>query len=64
MKKTPGVKITEISTIIGNEWKDLTEDEKNVSKHNNIYRSGEKKLKKKSLCMSSNYTTIKKSSKS
>lgn len=30
-KKQPGVKITEISTIIGNEWKDLTEDEKNVS---------------------------------
>ena len=29
-KKSPGVKITEISSLIGNEWNDLTEDEKNI----------------------------------
>jgi hypothetical protein len=31
MAKNPGLKITEISTLIGKEWKELTEEEKNVS---------------------------------
>ncbi|CAI2369101.1 unnamed protein product [Moneuplotes crassus] len=36
MKANPGMKITEISTIIGKEWKELTEEEKNIwkEKHN------------------------------
>jgi len=31
MKSNPGIKITEISTIIGKEWKELTQEEKDVS---------------------------------
>lgn len=30
MKQNPGLKITEISTIIGKEWKELTKEEKDV----------------------------------
>lgn len=30
MVKTPGLKITEISTVIGKEWKELTNEEKEV----------------------------------
>lgn len=31
MKNNAGLKITEISTIIGKEWKELTQEEKDVS---------------------------------
>ncbi|CAI2367848.1 unnamed protein product [Moneuplotes crassus] len=36
MKENPGLKITEISSIIGREWKELTEEEKDIwkEKHN------------------------------
>lgn len=30
MKKSSGLKITEVSSMIGKEWKELTEEEKNV----------------------------------
>jgi hypothetical protein len=29
--KNPGLKVTDISSIIGKEWKELTEEEKDVS---------------------------------
>lgn len=30
VSKNPGVKVTDVSTIIGKEWKELTDEEKDV----------------------------------
>lgn len=48
-KKFSDLKITEISTMIGKEWKDLTDEEKNVSPHTFYqHRYGGRKQRKKS----------------
>lgn len=50
MKKNVGLKITEVSSLIGNEWKKLTEEEKNVRASLINFRSGETRPRRKSSC--------------
>jgi hypothetical protein len=52
MVKTPGLKITEISTVIGKEWKELTNEEKEVPTLILIYRFGKRSPKRKDSCTS------------